>query len=98
MPEGDTIWRAAHALRTALADRVVTGFRTRSPDISPAAERAIRGRTVTTVEARGKHLLMTFAGEQDELVLHTHMRMNGSWHIYRPGERRGGAPACGAHA
>ena len=27
---------------------------------------------------------MTFSGD---LVLHTHMRMNGSWHIYRPGER-----------
>ena len=26
---------------------------------------------------------MTFSGL---LVLHTHMRMNGSWHIYRPGE------------
>ena len=27
---------------------------------------------------------MAFSGD---LVLHTHMRMNGSWHIYRPGER-----------
>ncbi|MDQ3400472.1 MAG: Fpg/Nei family DNA glycosylase [Chloroflexota bacterium] len=86
MPEGDTIWRAARALGTALAGQVVTGFRTTSPDISPAAERAVRGRTVTNVEARGKHLLMTFARGHDELVLHTHMRMNGSWHIYRPGE------------
>lgn len=87
MPEGDTIWRAAAALGRALAGRVVTGFRSTSPDISPAAEQAIRGRTVTKVEARGKHLLMTFAGEADELVLHTHMRMKGSWHLYRPGER-----------
>src|SRR4051812_50047751 len=27
---------------------------------------------------------MRFEGD---LVLRTHMRMNGSWHIYRPGER-----------
>ena len=27
---------------------------------------------------------MTLTGD---LILHTHMRMNGSWHIYRPGER-----------
>ena len=27
---------------------------------------------------------MEFSGD---LVLRTHMRMNGSWHIYRPGER-----------
>ena len=87
MPEGDTIWRAAAALREALAGRVITGFRTTSPDISPAAERAVPGRTVSEVEARGKHLLMTFALADDEVVLHTHMRMNGTWHLYRPGER-----------
>jgi endonuclease-8 len=44
----------------------------------------VRGRTVERVEARGKHLLIWFSGD---LVLRTHMRMNGSWHIYRPGER-----------
>src|SRR5262249_37744017 len=36
------------------------------------------------VDAAGKHVLMRFSGG---LVLRTHMRMNGSWHIYRPGER-----------
>jgi endonuclease-8 len=36
------------------------------------------------VSSRGKHLLMVFSGD---LILRTHMRMNGSWHIYRPGER-----------
>lgn len=87
MPEGDTIWRAAQGLGSALRGRVVTSFRTTSPDISPAAERAIPGRTVTGVEARGKHLLMTFARDRDEVVLHTHMRMNGEWHVYAPGER-----------
>ncbi len=40
--------------------------------------------TVDKVESVGKHLLMHFSGG---LVLRTHMRMNGSWHIYRPGER-----------
>src|SRR4029079_1586316 len=44
----------------------------------------ITGRTIARVNAAGKHLLMHFSGE---LVLRTHMRMNGSWHIYRPGER-----------
>ena len=87
MPEGDTIWKAARALDQALAGRVVVGFRTTSPDISPAAERAIPGHTVSGVEARGKHLLMTFSSEGEDVVLHTHMRMNGEWHIYRPGER-----------
>jgi endonuclease-8 len=42
------------------------------------------GRTIERVDARGKHLLIWFSGD---LVLRTHMRMHGSWHIYRPGER-----------
>ena len=44
----------------------------------------IAGRQVRGVAARGKHVLMEFSGD---LVLHTHMRMNGSWHLYKPGER-----------
>ena len=44
----------------------------------------ITGRTVSAVTSAGKHLLIHFSGD---LVLRTHMRMNGSWHIYRPGER-----------
>jgi endonuclease-8 len=48
------------------------------------AQRPIAGRRVESVRARGKHLLMSFSGD---LVLRTHMRMHGSWHLYRPGER-----------
>jgi endonuclease-8 len=44
----------------------------------------IAGRAVEAVEATGKHLLVRFSGG---LVLRTHMRMSGSWHLYRPGER-----------
>lgn len=47
-------------------------------------DRPIAGRQVRAVTARGKHILMEFS---DDLVLHTHMRMNGSWHLYKPGER-----------
>ena len=38
----------------------------------------------STVVARGKHLL-TRIGDGD--TLHTHLKMEGSWHLYRPGER-----------
>ena len=38
---------------------------------------------MTEVEARGKHLLIHF---DNGLVLHSHLRMTGSWHVYRPGE------------
>ena len=84
MPEGDTIFRAAAALRRALAGRIVTRFETVLPALARVDEDApIAGRVVEGVEAAGKHLLVRFAGG---LVLRTHMRMNGSWHLYRPGE------------
>jgi endonuclease-8 len=84
MPEGDTIFRAAQALHRALAGEVVVRFATPLPHVARVDEdHPIAGRTVESVAAAGKHLLMSFSGE---LVLRTHMRMNGSWHLYRPGE------------
>ncbi len=85
MPEGDTIFRSAQTLHRALAGRPVESFRTvlahlaRVNDDTPLA-----GRVVERVESRGKHLLIYFSGD---LILRTHMRMHGSWHIYRRGER-----------
>jgi endonuclease VIII len=85
MPEGDTIHRAAATLQRAIGGQVVTRFESVLPKLTRVdADTPLRGRTVERVEARGKHLLMWFSGD---LVLRTHMRMNGSWHIYRPGER-----------
>ena len=42
------------------------------------------GQRVEAVEAQGKHLLVRLDSGQ---VLHTHMKMTGSWHVYRAGER-----------
>jgi endonuclease-8 len=85
MPEGDTIHRAARTLHRALAGQVVTRFESVLPTLTRVdADAPLRGRTIERVEARGKHTLIWFSGD---LVLRTHMRMNGSWHIYRPGER-----------
>jgi endonuclease-8 len=85
MPEGDTIFRAARALQLALAGRTVTSFTSVFPHLNRIDfDAPLTGRTVDAVESAGKHLLMWFSGG---LVLRTHMRMNGSWHIYRPGER-----------
>jgi endonuclease-8 len=85
MPEGDTIFRAARTLHRALAGHAVTSFESELPALNRIHEDApVTGRTIERVTASGKHLLMHFSGG---LVLRTHMRMNGSWHIYRPGER-----------
>jgi len=77
MPEGDTIFRAARTLREWLKDREVTAARTNVANL-PAHK--LVGRQVVDVEAKGKHLLIRF---DSGVVLHTHMRMTGSWHVYR---------------
>ena len=85
MPEGDTIFRTARTLNRALAERTVSRFESVYPALTRVDDdRPVTGRVVEAVSSRGKHLLMAFSGD---LVLHTHMRMHGSWHIYRPGEK-----------
>jgi len=76
VPEGDVLFRTAATLQKWLAGREVTAA------TAPAAPMV--GRTVDMVEANGKHLLMRFDSGH---VLHTHLRMTGSWHVYRTGER-----------
>ena len=84
MPEGDSILRAARTLHRALAGRHITSFETVLPHLARVNDDTpIVGRTVESVEAAGKWMLMHFSGD---LVLLTHMLMSGSWHIYRPGE------------
>lgn len=80
MPEGDTIHRVADRLRPALAG--ATLVRLEAP--RAVGRRPAPGTVVVAVEAVGKHLLIRFA---DGVVLRTHLRMTGSWHLYRTGER-----------
>jgi endonuclease-8 len=85
VPEGDTIYRAAKTLHRALAGRPVARFESVYPALTRIdAAAPVAGRTIDSVTSRGKHLLIAFSGD---LILHTHMRMNGSWHIYKTGER-----------
>jgi endonuclease-8 len=81
VPEGDTIWRAARALHAALAGKTVVAFASSLPAVTAASVRlGLVGRTLEAVEARGKHLLVRFAGGA---VLHTHQGMRGSWRLHR---------------
>jgi endonuclease-8 len=85
MPEGDTIFRSAATLDRALGRTRITRFSSVFPHLNRVDETTpIAGRTVERVEAHGKHLVICLSGE---LRLRTHMRMSGSWHIYRSGER-----------
>lgn len=84
MAEGDTIHRLAARLGPALAGSAVAvraPGRRRPGGIAPSE---LDGRVLTATESRGKHLLLRFS---DGLVLHSHLGMKGSWHLYRDGER-----------
>ena len=85
MPEGDTLFRTARTLDRALRGKQLVRFETVLAQLSRVDDDApIAGRTVEAVRSAGKHLLVELSGD---LVLRTHMRMQGSWHIYRPGDR-----------
>ena len=83
MPEGDTLFRTAAGLRPYLVGREVLAARAQGPGAVPQVQRVV-GKRVDAVEAQGKNLLIRFDGG---LELRTHLRMHGSWHRYRPGER-----------
>lgn len=85
MPEGDTIFRTARSLHRALAGHCATKFDTAYAHVARVNDDGpIAGRLIERCEAAGKHVLIVFEGD---LILRTHMRMNGSWHLYRHGER-----------
>lgn len=106
MPEGDTVWNTARVLERALMGRVLTGSDFRVPQL---ATEDLTGWTVRESASRGKHLLLrlsdggsdgTREGEGAEagtqarrLTLHSHLRMDGAWRAYAPGERWSGRPA-----
>lgn len=83
MPEGDTLARTAAGLRPWLLGRPVLAARTGGPGAAPRVD-GIVGATITAVESVGKNLLIRL---DNGLELRTHLRMLGSWHRYRPGER-----------
>ena len=85
MPEGDAVWRTAHRLATALDGRTLARTDFRVPQHATAD---LAGGTVVETVSRGKHLLTRISHEQ-EWTLHTHLKMEGSWRVYRAGERWG---------
>lgn len=80
MPEGDTVFRTARRLEDALVGSEVTRFDLRVPQ---AATVDLRGQPVVSSGARGKHLLLRIG----DSTLHSHLRMDGAWLVYRPGEK-----------
>jgi endonuclease-8 len=92
VPEGDTVWLAAQRMHRALAGATLRRGELRVPQLATVD---LAGATVREVVPRGKHLLIRLA---DERTLRTHFRMDGSWHIYRPGTKWHGGPAFAVRA
>ncbi|MEV4842452.1 DNA-formamidopyrimidine glycosylase family protein [Micromonospora matsumotoense] len=95
MPEGDTVWNTARVLHRALAGTRLTGSDFRVPAL---ASTDLSGWTVRESASRGKHLLLRLtappqAAPTAAWTLHSHLRMDGAWRAYAPGERWAARPA-----
>jgi endonuclease-8 len=91
MPEGDTVWNTARMLDSALAGQVIRRSDLRVPQLATAD---LAGWQVTGCASRGKHLLLrlTMPGDGRPMTLHSHLRMDGVWRIYTPGDTWRGRP------
>lgn len=92
MPEGDTVWNTARVLQRALAGHQLTASDFRVPQL---ATTDLTGWTVLESASRGKHLLLRLTNPDGvrRFTLHSHLRMDGAWRAYAPGERWAGQPA-----
>jgi endonuclease VIII len=78
VPEGDTVWRTARSLDQALSGSTLTGVDFRVPELATVD---LTGQMINETLARGKHLLTRIGTDH---TLHTHLKMEGAWHLYRP--------------
>ncbi|HEX7743773.1 MAG TPA: DNA-formamidopyrimidine glycosylase family protein [Micromonosporaceae bacterium] len=92
MPEGDTVWNTARALHRALAGGTLTASDFRVPNL---ATTNLSNWTVLESASRGKHLLLRLRDPdgQSRFTLHSHLRMDGAWRVYAPGDRWMARPA-----
>ncbi|QPK79775.1 Fpg/Nei family DNA glycosylase [Corynebacterium lizhenjunii] len=84
MPEGDSVLQLSQKLKF-MEQQVVAACSIRVPRFATVN---VQGWRCTRVWPYGKHLFMSFAHpEHAPLVLHTHLKMDGRWGIYRAGQR-----------
>jgi endonuclease VIII len=85
VPEGDTVWNTARVVGRALTGQRIERSDFRVPRLATAD---LRGWTVAESASRGKHLLLRLTTPRGEgYTLHSHLRMDGAWKVYAPGER-----------
>lgn len=74
MPEGDTVFRTATALREALLGKTLTRCDIRVPRYATVD---LTGQVVDEVISRGKHLFIRIGPAS----IHSHLKMEGSWKV-----------------
>lgn len=84
MPESDTVFRTARLLDDALTGSHLLRADLRVPRL---ATTDLSGGLVLGTVSRGKHLLTRVRHATGDWSLHTHLKMEGSWQVYRSGER-----------
>ena len=89
MPEGDTIHYLASRMRPVLEGRVPDAIATPHPRFGRDRwPERLAGQAVRAIDVHGKHLFLRF---ERGLVIHSHLRMTGSWRV-----REAGRPAPGS--
>jgi endonuclease-8 len=72
MPEGDTIHKLARQMEPLVVGKPITALHVRQfGDVA-----SVRGQTVTSVRAIGKHMLVSFS---NQLCLRVHLGVAGKW-------------------
>lgn len=85
MPEGDTVFRTAHRLRSALEGTTLTHSDFRVPKYATID---LTGAVVTAVRSIGKHVFIDVRRpDQRPLSIHSHLKMEGAWHVHAAGTR-----------
>jgi endonuclease VIII len=94
MPEGDTVWNTAKLLTDSLAGAEISHAEFRVPSLATVD---LAGAVVQECACRGKHLLLRLNRPGPKpapgLTLHSHLRMDGSWRVFAPGQRWHGGPS-----
>ena len=84
MPEGDSVYQLSKRLQF-MTGREVTASSLRVPRFATVD---FTGMTVERVWPYGKHLFMQFGADGHEAqILHTHLKMEGTWSVHRAGAR-----------
>jgi endonuclease-8 len=88
VPEGDTIHRTAARLQVLVGEQIEASSPHPRARVERVAER-IDGRTLESVTAHGKNLVLRFDGG---IVVRSHLRVSGRWTVRPRGQTSRGTP------